>query len=142
MNAKGSHQELKRSSKRFRAGGMISLTSRTPPSSSESRGSFKANEDAECLVLPSSMSPEERRLVHIFAAREGLGHRSVHSGPKRRCLMLKKDEAWVARRKRRYLEAERSAEPEAEVRERASGRPDGPMKYSWLVALTAYYAFV
>ena len=51
---------------------------------------FKANDDAESLMMPSSMSRSERRLVHIYAAQQGLGHKSITTGTNQRSLMLKK----------------------------------------------------
>ena len=95
---------------------------------------FKSNEDAESLVLPSTLSRSERRLVHIYAAQQGLGHKSIH-GERHRSLVLRKDDAWVARRKRRYIEAESSEAPEL--------LPDShPRQYSWLVGVAAYYALL
>ena len=101
--------------------------------------SFKANDDADSLILPSSMSKEERRLVHIYAARNNLGHKSIGRGTEQRFLRLSKDEAWVARRKRRYLEAEMSDMPELDAK-----RNSKPLmsESTWLLALGAYYVFI
>lgn len=102
--------------------------------------SFKTNEEAESLVLPSSMSRSERRLVHIYAAREGLGHKSMRGSGSERTLTLRKDDAWVKRRKQRlYLAADLQGQSEDNRPERNTGfRQECP----WIVALTAYYAFV
>jgi len=105
---------------------------------------FKANDDAESLVLPSSLTRSERRLVHIYAAKQGLGHKSIRGGSDQRyakTLMLRKDDAWVARRKRRYIEAEMShiSTPEAQTREPRTRL--GLLEYSWAMAVATYCVF-
>lgn len=102
--------------------------------------SFKANEDAESLVFPCSLSRAERRLVHIYAAKQGLGHKSTGGARgSERSIMLKKDEAWLARRKRRYIEAETSEPLDLETTETRSSTGPGLLRQSWLVAVAAYF---
>ena len=106
--------------------------------------SFKANEEAETLRLPASMSQSERQLVHIYAAREGLGHKSVGMWVDR-CLVLSKDDAWV-RRRRRYIRDEMSDEdPEelvAKSRKHSGPFGSGPMQYCWLGAVAFHYTCI
>ena len=107
--------------------------------------SFKANEEAETLTLPASMSQSERQLVHIYAARKGLGHKSVGKFESNRQLVLSKDDAWVKSR-RRYIQNEMSSEdPEKLVAksEKRSGPFDsGPMQYCWLGAVAGFYTYI